>query len=71
MCPKDLFVQERDIVWKEEPEEEPLEPGEKKKKKKKGKEEVKLYPHHKYSFAKCGKPEKSELNSVFTFEDQD
>ena len=71
-CPKDLFITERDQVFKEEPEEEEPEPGEKKKKKKKAKkEEVKMYPHHKYSFAKCGKPAKGELNSVFSFEDPD
>lgn len=63
-CPKDLFVAERDIVFNEEPEDEALEPG-KKKKKKGGKEEVKLYPHHKYTFAKTGKTAKKELNSVF------
>lgn len=65
LCPKDLFVTERDIVYKEEPEEEAPEPGKKKKKKGAAKEEVKLYPHHKYAFAKTGKTGKKELNSVF------
>jgi hypothetical protein len=62
--PKVLFVTEWDTVYKEEP--EPL-PGEeiKKKKSKKKEEEVKLYPHHKYSFATCGKQSKKELQSVF------
>ena len=60
-CPKQLFVTEWDIVHKPEP--EPVE-GEKKKKKKK-EEEVKLYPHHKFDFASCGKRSKKGLSSIF------
>jgi hypothetical protein len=65
LCTKDLFITERDIVYKDEPEEEVGEGGKKKKKKGGAKEEVKLYPHHKYGFAKTGKTAKRELNSVF------
>jgi hypothetical protein len=55
-CPKSLFVTEWDVIHKDEPE---LVPGEKKKKKKE--EEAKLYPHHKYSYAVCGKQNKTVL----------
>ena len=63
-CPKQLFVTEWDIVHKPEPEPVEGEEGKKKKKKKK-EEEVKLYPHHKFNFASCGKRSKKALNSIF------
>ena len=43
-----------------------MEGEEKKKKKKKKEEEVKLYPHHKYGFAMCGKQSKKGLSSIFS-----
>jgi len=50
--PKDLFVTERDIIFKKE---EDLEPEEGKKKKKKVEEPLKMYPEHKYGFASIGR----------------
>ena len=64
-CPKNLFVSEWDVVYPPEPVDPPEEEGKKKKKKKK-EEEVKMYPHHKMSYAAVGKLGKRDgTNSIF------